>query len=103
MRAAPAAAALLIAIPTQGAAQATPEGVPWFEEVAEAAGLRFRHFRTEPPEYRLPEIMAGGVAGATTTRTGYPICTPFRRAYRAAPRPRETGSTTTSETGASRT
>jgi hypothetical protein len=75
VRAAPLAAAVLIGIPAQGIAQPpgpTAEGVPWFEEVADAAGLRFRHFRTEPPEYRLPEIMAGGAGWCDYDADGHP-------------------------------
>lgn len=38
-----------------------PDAKAWFRDVAEAAGLRFRHVSGARGDYHLPEIMGGGV------------------------------------------
>lgn len=46
-----------------GARSGLPESAPWFEEVSDAWGLRFRHDSGhEPGRYLMPESVAGGAA-----------------------------------------
>ncbi len=56
-------ALLLLAagLPACGGGDApAPAAEPWFEEVAAASGLDFRHVRAARQRYWLPEIMSGG-------------------------------------------
>ncbi len=54
---------LAIALPcTAAPSQATPQSAPRFEDVADAAGLRFRHVNGARGEFWYPELIGAGVA-----------------------------------------
>src|SRR5438094_4001673 len=44
------------------AGDAAPGGQPWFEEIADRAGIRFVHHSGHRDKFYLPEIMGGGAA-----------------------------------------
>jgi hypothetical protein len=44
------------------AGEAAPGGQPWFEEIADRAGIRFEHHSGHRDKFYLPEIMGGGAA-----------------------------------------
>jgi len=48
--------------PSAGAPDAAPGGDVWFEEVAAASGLDFRHVNGHRDEHLIPEIVVGGAA-----------------------------------------
>jgi hypothetical protein len=48
--------------PAPPQADTSNAGPPWFEEVAEAAGIRFVHQSGHRDKFLLPEIMGGGAA-----------------------------------------
>lgn len=47
-------------------------GVPWFVDVAEAAGISFRHFDSATPHHYIPETMGSGVAWIDYDADGWP-------------------------------
>jgi len=50
------------AAPSSAAAPAVSAGTPWFEDVAAASGLDFRHVRALEQRFLFPEIMGAGLA-----------------------------------------
>src|SRR5581483_7194552 len=47
-------------------------GVPWFVDVAGAAGVSFRHFDSATPHHYIQETMGGGVAWIDYDGDGWP-------------------------------
>ena len=52
-------------------ADASPSAQPWFEEIAERAGIRFVHRSGHREKFYLPEIMGGGAALFDMDNDGY--------------------------------
>src|SRR5690349_12716878 len=47
-------------------------GVPWFEEVAAASGITFRHYDSATPRQYIQETLGSGLAWIDYNRDGWP-------------------------------
>jgi enediyne biosynthesis protein E4 len=57
--------------PATPIASASPSAHPWFEDIAERAGIRFVHHSGHGDRFSLPEIMGGGAALFDMDNDGY--------------------------------
>ena len=58
--------------PSTTGGEANEQGVPHFEDVAERAGITFRHFDPATPQHLIPETMGSGVAWIDYDADGWP-------------------------------